>query len=313
MKKKVNIKEIIEFLEVNNYEFNFIGNEDDDIFGYSTLFNYREDSMTFVSSLNNFSDYRELFHDKNIQLIISDPTEDIYDCFVNVIQINNPKSLFFLILENFFEEKRSEDFELIDEESHSYKGLSYISDKAVIGENVRVGIGCVIEENVYIGDNTEIHHNVVIRGGTKIGSNCTIFSGAIIGESGFNPLKAKNHKRNLVKHYGGITIGNDVHIGDNCTISRGAIDDTVIKNGVKINKQVVVAHNVFIGENTIFTAPTFVAGSVSIGRNCHVAASVIRNQCKIGDNAVLGLGAVVIKDVPAGSTVVGNPAKLLKK
>ncbi len=70
-----------------------------------------------------------------------------------------------------------------------------------------------------------------------------------------------------------------------------------------------VAHNVIIGENTIVTAPTHICGSVVIGRNCHVAASIIRNQVSIGDNAVLGLGSVVVKNVEAGKIVVGNPAK----
>src|SRR5699024_1675973 len=155
--------------------------------------------------------------------------------------------------------------------------------------------------------------NVVIKSGTTIGENCTVCSGTIIGETGFNPLINEQGSRMLVEHYGGVCISDDVHIGDNCSISKGTIDDTEIKNGVKLNKQVIVAHNVIIDEHTVVTAPTFINGSVKIGKGCHIAATTIRNQCKIGDNATLGLGSVVVTDVDSNQIVVGNPAKPLKK
>src|SRR5699024_10207907 len=245
------------------------------------------------------------------QLIIADPSEDIFDCFANVIQINNPKSIFFSLLNEFFDENSKRDS--ITEDTNLINKRSFISEKAVIGKNVKIGVGCVIEENVVIGDNTEIHHNVVIRGKTKIGENCTIFSGTVIGERGFNPLTLEDKSREMLKHYGGVTIEDEVHIGDNCCIIRGAIDDTIIKKGAKLNTMVHVAHNCIIGENTVITMPTHICGSVSIGDNCHIAAIVIRNQCNVGDGAVLGLGAVVVKDVPARATVIGNPAKPIKK
>lgn len=307
MEMQLSIKDILTFLEKKEFDFSFNGNENDEIQGFSTLFNYKKNTMTFVSSLNKFSDYTDLFKNKKIQLIITDPSEDIFECFANVIQINNPKSIFFSLLDEFFDDRSKR--ESVTDNINIINKRSFISEKALIGKNVKIGYGCVIEENVVIGDNTEIHHNVVIRAKTKIGKNCTIFSGTIIGESGFNPLKNEDKSRNMIKHFGGVTIEDNVHIGDNSTISRGAIDDTIIKEGVKINKQVVIAHNVLIGKNTVFTAPTFVCGSVTVGENCHIAASVIRNQCRIGDEAVLGLGSVVIKDVGPKETVVGNPAK----
>lgn len=307
MEMQLSIKDILTFLEKKEFDFSFNGNENDEIQGFSTLFNYKKNTMTFVSSLNKFSDYTDLFKNKKIQLIITDPSEDIFECFANVIQINNPKSIFFSLLDEFFDDRSKR--ESVTDNINIINKRSFISEKALIGKNVKIGYGCVIEENVVIGDNTEIHHNVVIRAKTKIGRNCTIFSGTIIGESGFNPLKNEDKSRNMIKHFGGVTIEDNVHIGDNSTISRGAIDDTIIKEGVKINKQVVIAHNVLIGKNTVFTAPTFVCGSVTVGENCHIAANVIRNQCNIGDEAVLGLGSVVVKDVETKETVVGNPAK----
>lgn len=308
---EISINDILKFLESKNYIFSFHGDKDDVIKGYSTLFNYKEKTITFVSSLNKFSDYTDMFKEKRIQLIITDPSENINDCFINTIQVEKPKQAFFSILDQFYDSDSKDS--TINEEPSTIDKHSIVSSNASIGDNVSIGFGCVIEENVVIGSNTIIHPNVVIRKNTKIGKNCTVFSGAIIGERGFNPFTLENGSRSMLKHYGGVTIEDDVHIGENSCVARGAIDDTIIKKGAKLNTMVHIAHNCVIGEHTVITMPTHICGSVIVGDNCHIAATTIRNQCKIGNNAVLGLGSVVIKDVASGTTVVGNPAKPLVK
>lgn len=311
MNDNVKISEIINYLEYEKYDYEFLGNQSNMVEGFSTLSNYKLNTMTFVSTLNKFDDYKHLFANSNIKLIITGPDEDDFDCFMNVIKYDYPKKLFFTLLDYFYDTENNS--QLLSTTKGSHHKFSYISKDVDIGNNVKIGIGCVIEEGVSIGDNTVIHHNIVLKKDTVIGDNCEICSGTIIGETGFNPLKDESDKRDLVKHYGGVKIGNNVHIGDGCTISRGTIDDTIIKTGVKMNKQVIVAHNVVIGSDTVITSPTFICGSVRIGEDCHIAATTIRNQCTIGDRAILGLGSVVVKDVEAGETVVGNPAKPLKK
>ena len=114
----------------------------------------------------------------------------------------------------------------------------------------------------------------------------------------------------MLEHYGGVVIEDDVHIGDNCCIIQGMIDDTIIKKGTKINTMVHIAHNCVIGENTKITLPCHICGSVVIGEGCHIAATAIRNQVKVGSHSVLGIGSVVVSDVPDGVTVVGVPAKV---
>lgn len=314
MNSEIRINEILNYLSANNFEYTFKGNKNNIIKGFSTLFNYKFETMSFISTLYSFKDYNHLFDSKKIRLMITDPSEEIFDCFENVIQIKKPTNAFFSILDYFYSNETSDKQLPLSNDITYYRNNSFISDKAKIGKNVKIGFGCVIEAEVIIEDNTEIHHNVVIKNGTKIGKNCSIYSGTVIGERGFNPSTLSDGRRNLIKHFGGVTIEDDVHIGVNCSIHKGAIDDTVIKKGVKLNTMVHVAHNSTIGENTIITMPTQICGSVSIGKNCHVAATTIRNQCSVGDNAVLGLGSVVVKDVEAGVTVVGNPAKpLIKK
>ena len=97
-------------------------------------------------------------------------------------------------------------------------------------------------------------------------------------------------------------------------VARGTIEDTRIDDHVKIDDHVFIAHNVQIGEGSFVIAGAEVSGSVQLGKRVWVAPQVtILNKVKVGDNATLGIGAVVRKDVEAGSTVAGNPARVLRK
>jgi len=308
--KDIYINNILTFLDENNYDYQFIGNAKEKIVGYSTLFNYEKETMTFVSTLNDFKDYQHFFQNEKINLILCGYKENNIHCAKNIIRTEFPKKMFFDLLDAFFgnpsESNNLNKYPMVNENT-------FISEKVSIGENVNIRHGCVIEDNVVIGNNTTIHHNVVLRSNTKIGENCTIYSGVIIGERGFNPYTLDDGTREMLVHYGGVTIKNNVHIGENTCVVRGSLEDTVVESGVKLNTMVHVAHNVIIGENTAITMPTHISGSVKIGANCHIAATSIRNQCVIGDGATLGLGSVVVSDVKQNETVVGIPAKPLNK
>jgi len=307
------VSDILRKLDEGSIEYSLEKFEDCEISGFSSLFQYKEGSLTFIVPERNFEDYKDSFVDKSIALIIIGKNADSYDCFKNVIRTESPRKLFFAILDSCFDAEADEDITGISSNPEVYRRNSYIAPGAIIGKNVKIGVGCVIEGNVVIGDDTEIHHNVVIRNKTTIGKRCTIHSGVIIGEYGFGSIANEEGGRTMLKHYGGVTIEDDVHIGDNSVIIRGAIDNTVIRHGVKMNTMVHIAHNDVIGENTMITSPVHVCGSVTIGHNCHIAGSVIRNQRSVGDYATVGLGAVVVKDVEKGTVVVGNPAKPMVK
>ena len=135
-----------------------------------------------------------------------------------------------------------------------------------------------------------------------------IQSGAVLGEDGFAFIKEDNAQK-FVKHYGGVTLENHVSIGSQTCVCRGAIDDTYIGEYSKIDNLCHIAHNVIIGKRTIVVCLSAVMGSVHIGDDCWVATSMIRDQRHVGDNCVIGMGSVVVKDIPNGTTVAGNPAK----
>lgn len=305
--------DILNYLDSSGIEYTAIHVQDEEIKGYSSLFNYREGTMTFVAPERKFEDVEGDFREKSIRFMVIGNREKDSTCFSSVIRVKDPRAVFFDIIDGLLDKPAGEEITGISSNPEIYRRNSFISPTAQIGNNVRIGVGCVIEGNTIIGDNTEIHHNVVIRNKTKIGANCMIHSGVIIGEYGFGYIVDEHGDKIMLRHYGGVTIEDNVHIGDNSVIIRGAIDDTVLHKGVKINTMVHIAHNDSIGAGTLITSPCHVCGSVTIGEKCHIAGVTIRNQRTVGDKAVVGLGAVVVKNVEAGTTVVGNPAKEMQK
>ena len=307
------ISDIISYLNSEKIGYSLTGVKDGEVNGYSSLFNYKDETMTFVAPERHFIDYEKDFRGKTIRLIIMSYEEEDYPCFESVIHVKDPRAVFFGIIDGVLDKPAGEEITGISSNPDTYRSNSYIAPTAKIGKNVKIGVGCVIEGNTEIGDNTEIHHNVIIRNKTRIGKNCMIHSGVIIGEYGFGYIINEFGEKVMLRHYGGVTIEDNVHIGDNSMIIRGAIDDTVVHKGVKLNTLVHIAHNDEIGENTLITSPCHVCGSVKIGKNAHIAGTTIRNQRNVGDDAVVGLGAVVVKNVEPGVTVVGNPAKEMGK
>lgn len=169
-----------------------------------------------------------------------------------------------------------------------------IESGAVLGDNVVIGPGCFIGKNATIGAGTQLWANVTVYHEVRIGEKCLIQSGTVIGADGFGYA---NDRGNWVKipQLGTVEIGDRVEIGACTTIDRGALDDTVIGNGVIIDNQCQIAHNVIIGDNTAVAGGVIMAGSLKIGRYCMIGgASVINGHMEICDKVtVTGMGMVM--------------------
>src|SRR5699024_7697513 len=127
MSRLVKIKDILTYLADNEIEFEFVGNENKNINGYSTLFNYKGETMTFVSTLNNFKDYEKLFEGKDIELIFTGFNESDSNKFNNQIKVEYPKRIFFSILERFYNSKKSN---TLFSNKEDYQLHSFVSDNA---------------------------------------------------------------------------------------------------------------------------------------------------------------------------------------
>ncbi|MDR0217325.1 MAG: UDP-3-O-(3-hydroxymyristoyl)glucosamine N-acyltransferase [Enterobacteriaceae bacterium] len=169
-----------------------------------------------------------------------------------------------------------------------------IESGVVLGDNAVIGAGCFIGKNTRIGAGTRLWANVSVYHYVEIGEQCLIQSGAVIGSDGFGYA---NDRGNWIKipQLGTVIIGDRVEIGACTTIDRGALDNTVIGNGVIIDNQCQIAHNVTIGDNTAVAGGVIMAGSLKIGRYCMIGgASVINGHMEICDKVtVTGMGMVM--------------------
>lgn len=112
---------------------------------------------------------------------------------------------------------------------------------------------------------------------------------------------------------GGIIICENVTIGPSTTIMRAAIGDTVISNGTKIGNGVNIGHGVHIGEHCLIAAHATIGGSARIGKRVKIWQSAsVKHSVSIGDDAEIGMGAVVVRDVPARQCWAGNPARRIR-
>jgi UDP-3-O-[3-hydroxymyristoyl] glucosamine N-acyltransferase len=182
-----------------------------------------------------------------------------------------------------------------------------IGTGSVLAAGVVIGSGVTIGDGVVIGPNSCIA-NCVIGTGVRIGCNCTI------GLPGFGYERGADGAYWRFPHMGRVVIEDDVEIGSNTCIDRGSMGDTRIGRGSKIDNLVHIAHNVIVGDDVLLIANSMIGGSTTIEDGVWVAPSAaLMNQIRIGAGAVVGLGAVVLKDVEPGAVMVGNPAKALER
>lgn len=186
----------------------------------------------------------------------------------------------------------------------------WIGPGSTIGEDVAIGAGCTIGSNVEIGAGCRIFPNASIYADCRIGKRTIIHSGAVIGSDGFGFAKDIDASWVKIPQTGRVIIGDDVEIGANTTIDRGALDDTVIEDGVKLDNQIQVGHNVRIGAHSAMAGCVGIAGSARIGRRCTVGGgAIILGHIEIADDVHISAGTLVAKSLPnAGSYTGTTPA-----
>ena len=93
----------------------------------------------------------------------------------------------------------------------------------------------------------------------------------------------------------------------------GALGNTSINDGVKTDNLVHIAHNCKIGKNSILTACSELSGGVQLGENVWLGPnSTIMEKILVGDNALIGIGSLVRKNVKPNTIVAGSPAKFIR-
>jgi UDP-3-O-[3-hydroxymyristoyl] glucosamine N-acyltransferase len=194
-----------------------------------------------------------------------------------------------------------------------------VSATASVGPNVRIGAGttlgenvvieanCSLGENCRIGDDSWLHAGISIYSNCSIGSRAIIHSGVVIGADGFGFARETDGSWVKIPQAGRVVIGDDVEIGANTTIDRGALEDTVIEDGVKLDNQIQIAHNVHIGAHSAIAGCVGIAGSTKIGKRCTLGgAAMIIGHLEIADDVHISSGTLISKSVTRPGSYTGS-------
>jgi acetyltransferase-like isoleucine patch superfamily enzyme len=153
----------------------------------------------------------------------------------------------------------------------------------IIGDDALIRSGSIVYSGVKIGNGFKTGHNVLIREQSEIGNNVLIGTNGVVD--------------------GNCKVGNNVSVQTDAYITAYS----TVEDDVFIGPRVVTTNDKFMKYGAKLIGPTIKKGA-RIGANSTILPGVV-----IGEGAIVGSGAVVTKDVPANVTVVGNPARILKK
>ncbi|MBK4994478.1 UDP-3-O-(3-hydroxymyristoyl)glucosamine N-acyltransferase [Pseudomonas sp. S37] len=166
-----------------------------------------------------------------------------------------------------------------------------IEANVCIGAHCFIGARCVVGEGGWLAPRVTLYHDVTI------GKRVVIQSGAVIGGEGFGFANEKGIWRKIAQ-IGGVTIGDDVEIGVNTAVDRGALSDTRIGDGVKLDNQIQIAHNVQIGDHTAMAACVGISGSTRIGKHCMLAGGVgLVGHIDVCDNVFISGMTMVTRSI----------------
>ncbi|AYN14750.1 UDP-3-O-(3-hydroxymyristoyl)glucosamine N-acyltransferase [Pseudomonas monteilii] len=181
--------------------------------------------------------------------------------------------------------------------SASIGAFAVIESGARIGADVSIGAHCFIGARCVVGEGGWLAPRVTLYHDVTIGKRVVIQSGAVIGGEGFGFANEKGIWRKIAQ-IGGVTIGDDVEIGVNTAVDRGALSDTRIGDGVKLDNQIQIAHNVQIGDHTAMAACVGISGSTRIGKHCMLAGGVgLVGHIDICDNVFVSGMTMVTRSI----------------
>jgi UDP-3-O-[3-hydroxymyristoyl] glucosamine N-acyltransferase len=231
--------------------------------------------------------------------------DDAYEAFSKLLEFYNEVKL---------QKSGIEQPSYIDQ-SVTYGENIYVGAFAYIGKNVSLGNNVKIYPNAYIGDNVQIGNDSIVYAGSKIfsesilGEKVVIHGGAIIGADGFGFAPNNKGTYKKVPQIGNVIIENNVDVGAGTTIDRATLGSTIIREGVKLDNQIQIAHNVEIGKHTVIAAQTGIAGSTKIGEHCVIGGQVgIVGHIQIGNYVKIQAQSGIGRNIKDHEVLQGTPA-----
>lgn len=253
------------------------GDKDKNINGLATLQEAGPDQLSFLAN----PQYRKFLADAKAAAVLLKPADA--DAYAGDVLLVPDPYLAYARISHLFDPKPKASVGVHPsavvapdaqvDPSASIGAFAVIESGACIAANVTIGAHCFIGARCEIGEGGWLAPRVTLYHDVRIGKRVVIQSGAVLGGEGFGFANEKGVWQKIAQ-IGGVTVGDDVEIGVNTAIDRGALADTRIGNGVKLDNQIQIAHNVQIGDHTAMAACVGISGSTKIGKHCMLAGGV---------------------------------------
>ncbi len=294
------ISDICRQLDAWGFRHRLKGNGAMEIVGFSDPKDYVPRTMIWIGKLEDIDTDKTAFSE--IALVFSKENEAVEEALPNVIFLDDPKSAFMnLVYREHAPEKKD------------YRDpTAQIAESAVIGKNCWIGRNVVIEDGAVIGDGCEIRENTYIGKNCVLGRDCAVGQNVIIGgeTNGSAFYDTEGVMRNM-PNIGRVVIGNCVLIGAGSLIARGTFTETVIGDECELNAGTSIGHNCRIRNNVQLLGRCTLSGNSTIGAYSQLISACVKNRIVIGSHVKVGIGSVVLKDIPDGKTCFGNPARVM--
>ena len=270
-----------------------IGNGNVVVNNLATITSANSDSITFLSN-TKYTSFLETT--KAVAVVVHESHETKEG--MNYLKSKDPY-LVFAKLSTIFKKSNPDNCLAIIHPSAVISPSANIGKNVNIGANVVIGHDCIVEDDVVIKSNTSLVQDV------HIGKRSIIHNNAILGSDGFGYAPSKDGYIKI-EQLGKLIIGSDVEIGSGCSIDRGALDNTEIHDGVKLDNQVHIAHNVIIGKNSAIAACCAIAGSSVIGENFQMGGlSGVLGHLSICDDVIIGAHTLITKNIKEPGNYIG--------
>ena len=280
-----------------------------------------EGSIGTISFLANPKYEQYIYSTHSTAVIVDKNFEAKREFSTTLILVENAYAAFTVLLQEYQK--------ILVQNKKGVEQPSFINPTAEIGEDVYIGAFAYIGERCKIGNNSKIYPNVSISDSCVIGENCTIYSGAtiyhntiignnctihanaVIGADGFGFAPQADGTFVAIPQLGNVVLEDNVSIGANTTVDRATMGSTILREGVKIDNLVQIAHNVEIGKNTVIAAQTGISGSSKIGENCMIGGQAgLAGHISVANNTILMAKSGITKSVSkSGRIMSGSPAQ----
>ncbi|NLM19721.1 MAG: hypothetical protein GX217_06830 [Clostridiaceae bacterium] len=200
---------------------------------------------------------------------------------------------------------------------NSTRKINTLANGARLGENVKLGIGvqigtgAFIDHDCIIGDQVFIGSGAIIQK-TILANNVRIGENTVIGAAGYNLVQDESGNLQSMPTLGRVEILNDTTINSHCVIAAGLAGKTKIGRSSHIDSFCHIHHDCRIGNNVELASSVSMGGFTTIQDGSFIGIGAkLKNRVAIGKHAIIGMGSVVLSDIPDNSKAYGVPAKVV--